>query len=388
LPPVVAAMSDAEKVLKVSQEEPAKAFEAAQAAKAAAERSGDQKAKAIASIRLAEALSGMGKAQQAMNEATEAAELCEELRFEEGRGAALALTARICAAHGASEDDAEVGLDAAQDAVRLFRKAGIARGEAVALWSSALAEGAFGRPQQAAKLAKEAMALFQQLADHAGEATACLALSAAHSRAGDLRKASQAATRAAELQAGLAGGKREAESWQAVADIELQAQCHEKALAALAKARAIFQQTKNHAGQASVLADEQRVHLSAGSFGEAMRAAKEAVTVNHDAGDRLAEGRALLRVSELLLENNDVARGQKVAEVAVGILSETMNQEAIAQGFEMLGALKHAAVRLEMENSIMMNADYMHMPKHLVVDPGFSKRLQDSYKEAGKKGMI
>merc|ERR1712129_157979 len=130
------------------------------------------------------------------------------------------------------------------------------------------------------------------------------------------------------------------------------------------------------------------MHLEAGNFVKAVEAAKQIVTLFHDATDTRGEGRALLKLAEMLLGNNDIERARKVAEVALGILSEAQDKEGMQQGMEMMGAVKHATVNMEMQQIIDLNRDFMHVPKSLVVDPGLNKRIQAAYDQASKQGLF
>mmetsp|Transcript_34088 Transcript_34088/g.86246 ORF Transcript_34088/g.86246 Transcript_34088/m.86246 type:complete len:383 (+) Transcript_34088:98-1246(+) len=380
--------ADAEKVLVIAEDEPAVALKDAESAKAQAERSSDRKGQAIATIQVAQALSLTGKPQEALAAVTEAMDLCEDTRFDVGRAAALALTARIVAAHGGGEDDAELALESAEDALRFFRRAGIRRGEAVALWSMARVEAAFGGPQQVVRCARESIALLQELGESAAEAVVNHTLADGLVAGGDVKRATLAMERALAIYQTLADKKKQASCLHRIAQLEIQGSDPEKAVETMEKARGAFNAVKDYKGEAEVMGTERDMHLQEGRFAEAMRVAKETVTHYHKAGDTKLEGRSLLKVSELLLDNNDVDRAQKVAEVAMGVLSQASDPDGTKDAWEMMGAIKHARVKTEMQQVIELNSDFMHVPKTLVVDPGLNKRIQAAYNESTKKKLF
>lgn len=384
----MAMTQDVDDFLSMDDEDPTTSPAVAEAAQVALERAGDKRGQAIAKVRLAEALSLTGKAQEAMAQAQEALDICEDMRFEVGRGAALAAIARICAAHGAGEDDAELGFDSAQDALRHFRKIGVKRGEAIALWSSAQMECAFGTPRQAVRLASEAIVLFQDSGASSLEARACHSLADGYLAAGDTRRAAKAIERAMAVQAALGDKTKEAKCLHTLATIELQSNEPEKATELLGKARAGFKAIGDYRAEAMVMDTQRDMHLAAGRFVEAVQIVKETATHFHDAGDRGREARALLKLSELLLEGGDTEKSQKVAEVAANILVEARDEEGVKQAFELMGAVKHASMKREMEVVIELNSGFMHVPKHLIVDPGLNKRIQQSYGEALQKSLF
>merc|ERR1719277_398983 len=182
--------------------------------------------------------------------------------------------------------------------------------------------------------------------------------------------------------------KKQASCLHRIAELEVQGGEPEKAVLAMEKARASFKAVGDYKGEAQVMGTERDMHLQSGSFVEAMRVAKETVTHYHNAGDTKLEGRALLKVSELLIDNNDTARGQRVAEVAMGIFSQISDGDGMKDAWEMMGAVKHAAAKAEMQKVIEMNSDFMHVPKTLVVDPGLNKRIQAAYNESTKKKLF
>jgi len=357
-------------------------------ARSTAERTDNHKAKAIAMLRCADAMNLMQKPNEAMSLATEALDLCEDLRFDAGRGAAQALIARICAAHGGGEDDTEFAFDSAQDAVRLFRKLNLKKGEAIAQWSTAKVEAAFGRPEQVQHCAKEAMALFREIGETGNEALACHTLADGYLAVGETRRAAGVLKKALQIQTSLGDKKKEAACLKALANIEVIDGTAEKASEAFATAKQAYKALRDHTGEAEVMNAERLMHLEAGRFVEAMEIGKKIVTLFHEAMDRKAEGMALLRIAEMLLGNNDLPRSFKVCEVALGILSEIQDADGMKEGMDIMGALKHASVKNEMQSVIEMNKDFMHVPKSLVVDPGLNKRIQSAYAEATKQGLF
>uniref|UniRef100_A0A7S2VL79 MalT-like TPR region domain-containing protein n=1 Tax=Zooxanthella nutricula TaxID=1333877 RepID=A0A7S2VL79_9DINO len=380
--------SDADTVLVVPAEDPATALDAAQAELSAAGLAGDDRLKALSSIKVADMLSLSGKAQDAINQANAALESCEDLKLDVGRGAALGVIARICAAHGGTEDDVELGFDSAQDALRLFRKLKEPKGEAMSLWSMAQMEVSFGKGKRAVDLSKEAMAIFQELGDAAAETAACETIADAYVTTREPRKAAQALSRAAAIQAAQGNKLKEAACLHRLARVWLQADDDGQAAEALAKARGLYKELRDSKAEAAVLATQKEMHLGAGRFADAVGAAKEVVSLYNRAGDKAEEGRGLLRIAELFLENNDTEKAMKMISFAHTVLQEAHNMEAMNELSEMFGAVRHAQAKQEMHRAIEANADFIHVPAKMVVDPGFNKRIQESWKEATKTGVF
>lgn len=360
----------------------------AQQQEEAAEQANMRKVQVVSMLKAADSLSELNQAEKAMAKATAALDLSEEVRFDLGRGAALAALARIVAKHGGGEEDSEFAYDSVQDARRLFRKLDHKKGEALTLWSAAQVESAFGSPQQVVSFAEDAAALFREVGDAAGEATSSMTLADGLVEVGDARRAAAAVKRSMALEASLNLKKKEANCLKKLATIYYTDGEVEKGDDAVKAAREVFKGLEDFTGEAEVLGAQRDFYLESGRFAQALEKAKELVSLHHSASDQSSEGRALLRLSEMLLGNNDLQRAQRVAEVALGVLNEAQDGDGLKQGIEMLGAIKNASVKMEMQQVIELNRDFMHVPKSMVIDPGLNKRIQAAYSEATRQGLF
>eukprot|EP00418_Pyrodinium_bahamense_P051124 CAMPEP_0179183036 /NCGR_PEP_ID=MMETSP0796-20121207/90700_1 /TAXON_ID=73915 /ORGANISM="Pyrodinium bahamense, Strain pbaha01" /LENGTH=125 /DNA_ID=CAMNT_0020886889 /DNA_START=96 /DNA_END=469 /DNA_ORIENTATION=+ len=97
-----------------------------------ARASGDERARALCLIKAADALVQMDRPDEAMGYVSEGMGLCSEMKFEEGRAAAMIVMSKVHAKKGRDEEELEEAMDSATDALKLSRKLGFRKGEAVA----------------------------------------------------------------------------------------------------------------------------------------------------------------------------------------------------------------------------------------------------------------
>lgn len=351
----------------------------------AAEHAGDQRGKMVSMIRAASALCMLGRAEEAMAQARQALDIAEESLLDIGRGAALAVIARICASYASGEDDVEFGYDSAHDAVRLFYKRKHKVGEALAQWSMACLELAFGKPQQAAGCASDSLELLRDQNQGALEVAVCQTLAECYQAVGDFGRASGSLDRVRDIVRAMGDRRREAWCMQVSAQLKMSAQDFYSASACLQTARETFREVGDHNGETKVMENQKEMYLTQGKLSEALSVSKEIVSVFHDAGDKKGEGLALLRVAEMQLDKGDIAKAQKTAGVSITILTVANEWEDVKKAHEFLGAIRHESVRREVQGVMDDNAAFMHVPKHYIIDPALNQRVQGLYGEAVMK---
>mmetsp|Transcript_63718 Transcript_63718/g.164028 ORF Transcript_63718/g.164028 Transcript_63718/m.164028 type:complete len:187 (-) Transcript_63718:77-637(-) len=161
----------------------------------------------------------------------------------------------------------------------------------------------------------------------------------------------------------------------------------EKAVDAFTKAKDLYREVGDHRGAAEVMGSIRDMHLNASRFTDGVQVQKDIVTLFHNAGDAKGEAKALIKIAEMLLSKSEVAKANKVAEVAMGIMATIQDRDGMKDAYEMLGAVKHARVKEEIEFVIDRNSDFMHMPRSLIVDPGLNKRITEEYGDLVRRGL-
>merc|ERR1719195_890891 len=88
-----------------------------------------------------------------------------------------------------------------------------------------------------------------------------------------------------------------------LASVEAKAGDYKKAAEALAKAKGFFVEAGDVYGQATVMETLMGFYLEAGMFVEAVKAGQDRVSIFHDAGDMYSEGYAMVKLGQVLLQN-------------------------------------------------------------------------------------
>jgi len=370
-------------------EEAAKLTSDAEAAKARAEAKEDQKALAAACYKLAYAKLLAGQPEEAMLKAQDVVDLAEICKLDVGRAAALCLMGRICAAYGTGQDDADLGFDSLEDATRQFRKLKSRRGEAIALWSSALLESALGKAPAAVTAANDCIAICKELQETQLHALALQALAKAHAASGDFRAASNASERAANARRRMGEEREAASCMHEMAKYVLQGGDLDRALALCEEAMAASEGAKDTLAVGAVMDSKVKIHVEAERLVEALEVAKAKVTYFHDCGDQKSEGRALLQVAAFMLEHDVAAprQAQALAEHAIGLLSKVGDQEGVTLGYRLHGSGKISGMQQELDRVMELHAPYMHVPRHLFIEPEHNKLVKQHFGHTLRDGF-
>uniref|UniRef100_A0A7S3S5H3 Uncharacterized protein n=1 Tax=Strombidinopsis acuminata TaxID=141414 RepID=A0A7S3S5H3_9SPIT len=371
----------------VVTESPEEAWAMADSKKQASERSGDKRGKALALIKATEALVLMMKLDVAANQVMEAQAICEELKYEEGRAAAMNAMAKIYVASGGDEEDIERGEDLVQDALVIFRKLGNKRGEAATLMTLSGVMAAMQNFEAAIKAAKDAQALFQEIGDRGAVAALYHEISKVHVLKANTSSAIKALLKARAIQIELGDKRKEGECMLAVGKVEAAGRDAAKATAALTTAGELFKEAGDHKGAASAMNVRMDMHLEAKRIVEAVAAAKLVVTINHDAGDLKGEAEGLTKLAEILLNNENVAQAYKLAETAAKIAASVQDRAGIEKAYDMLAKCKNGRLKQEIKESIKTYEGLANYPVDPIIEPGLNKIALEQYFDVVQKGL-
>eukprot|EP00415_Alexandrium_ostenfeldii_P001236 UN1236 len=124
------------------------------------------------------------------------------------------------------------------------------------------------------------------------------------------------------------------------------------------------------------------LYLEADMFFEAVKVGQDRISIFHDAGDMHSEGYALVKLGQVLLENEAHEKASTLAQAALGIFAGLSNMDGLQAAKGLLDGAKHASSVEEIGIAMAKASDYMHVPTTLVVDPGLNKRMNESYATA------
>merc|ERR1740129_55107 len=261
----------------------------------------------------------LDRVDEAMHFVGEAMAICTEIKYEEGRAAAMNVIAKAHVKRGGDEEELEEAMDSATDSLKLFRKLGSRKGEAVALCTLSSVYCASKKAAPAIKHAKEALTIFAELGEKRSMAEVYHMVKDAYlvKTPAESFLAAKQVQKAAALYQELGDKVREAGCLHTIATIEKDAGDVKKAADALQRALDLFGSAFNLKGQLSALATMMDMLLDGDMYTEAVKVAKRRVALANASSDTAAEGLALLKLGETYLKNGDHARVEKVAEVAL-----------------------------------------------------------------------
>mmetsp|Transcript_27716 Transcript_27716/g.79606 ORF Transcript_27716/g.79606 Transcript_27716/m.79606 type:complete len:379 (+) Transcript_27716:69-1205(+) len=344
-----------------------------------ARASGDERGRALALIKAADALVQMGKPDDAMGYVGEAMSMCSEMKFEEGRAAAMNVMTKVHAAKGADEEELEEAVDSAMDALKLFRKLGYRKGEAAALTSLSLVHQACKKSAPAVKAAKEALAIFAELGEKRAMCEVYGTVKDAYLVKTPPEKflAAKQMEKAMAIYKDLGDKSKEASCYHTIAKIE--AADAKKAAEAVHKAKDLYAEAGDVRGQAAVLETAMDMLITGGLYYEAVKVGKGRISLFQDAGDISEQARAMLKLGDVYMKNDDYERAMKVGEVAMQTFAAVNDMDGMRNAKELQDGAKHAKAVEEIEASISKASSAMHVPKTLIVDPGLNKRITGAF---------
>mmetsp|Transcript_53931 Transcript_53931/g.167338 ORF Transcript_53931/g.167338 Transcript_53931/m.167338 type:complete len:173 (+) Transcript_53931:69-587(+) len=165
----------------------------------------------------------------------------------------------------------------------------------------------------------------------------------------------------------------------AAATVEVTAASYKKAAEYLAKSQALYIEAGDFHGRAKAMESLMDLYLEADMYVEAVRVAKERVTVFHDGGDMQGEGKALLRLGGILLDHGDFARAKTMAELAVNVFVGIGDYDSINGAKAIMDGAEKAKTIEDINTALVWANDYTHVPITLVVEPGLTKKIADDF---------
>jgi len=344
-----------------------------------ARSSGDERGRALSLIKAGDALVQMGRGDEAMAYVSEAMTVCVDMKFEEGRAAAMNVISKVHVAKGGDEEELEESLDMATDALKLFRKMGYRKGEALANVTLSHAYQASKKATLAIKHAKEALTILAELGEKRIMAEVYTSVKSAYlvKTPAETFLAAKQMEKAAALFEELGDKSKQAGALHTAAIV--QKSDVKKASVSLTKAKALYSEAGNVHGEAAVLETTMTMLLDAGMYFEAVKVGKERIKLFSSAGDSASEAKAMLKLCGVFMENGDHEKCTTLAEVAMGMLAGIGDLENIGVARSLLDGAKHAKAVEEIEASVSIASVGMHVPKTLLVDPGLNKRITSAF---------
>jgi len=342
---------------------------------------GDKKGIAMGLISAAEALVALGRLEEAQTAVTEAATVCSEARFEEGRAAALNTSVKVQIKLAHDKEELVELVDAAADAIRRFQKVGHRKGEAVSTLTLSSLYLAMDRPELAIKHAKAALASFVALRDTHFRLQAHRMLKDSYmaKKYPDRERALQEMHTALALAEAEGDRAKMATCRHSIAEVEAQGKNFQKAIAYLTESRRLFSEVGSDRGQATVLATLVDLHCSTGLYVEAVMFGKDWVSFCRKAGDTFNEGMALVKLGKILLENASHDKARQLAETALTVFAGIGNKAGTAAAQDLLDAANRAKATEEFGRALHKVSDLVHTPTTLIIDPNLNKRMGRAY---------
>jgi len=349
-----------------------------------ARASGDMRSQALGMIKMGDAYVQMGRVDEASGAVMEAMNMCSEMKFEEGRAAAMNVMTKVHCQKGRDEEELEEAMDSAMDALKLFRKMGYRKGEAVALTTQSTVYQACKKAALAIKVAKEALQIFAELGEKRAMAEVYSIVKGAYlvKTPPESSLACKQMEKAMALYQELGDKSKEAGCMLTIASVEKTAGDVKKAAAAVQKAKDLYTEAGDIKGQVAALDTAMEMLLDAGLYFEAVKVGKECVSTFRNAGDAGAEADAMIKLGGVMMKHDDYEKAGKLAEVAMTVYAGVNNMQGLKSAKDLLDGAKHAKAVEEIEASIGKASGGMHVPKALIVDPGLNKRVTGAYGNA------
>lgn len=354
------------------REEPEQALPSANRALAAA-RESDQKHGEVDSLfSLARVQSALGRPEEAAELVLSAADICR--RFDD-RQAAAALLALLA---GGLLDFGRPGqaLRVAEEAARLFGRAGESLGQAEAL-AGVVADAALaaGEADRSAAATEQALELFRSRGDRAGESRVLLSLARSRQAAGNSEGALQVAFELA--QASVRSGQKvsEAAAQQLAAEVHCSNNEHQLALQRAAQAHDLFRELQDQHGQLAVLELLVRVRSSMKEPDTAQQHAEDACALCDALGERSRGARLRDVVVDFRLQKREFSEVVKAAKAAREACRRQGDSLGEAQEWHAIAKARLEQVRLACPTGVSSAAESQWEPATL-------RRLMEAFMAA------
>lgn len=350
----------------------------------AAQGAGDERGRALGLIKAADAYVLMDMVDQAWGQVSEALAICNEMKYEEGRAAAMNVMTKIHVKKGKDEEELEEALDSAMDTLKLFRKLGHRKGEAVALNTLSSVHHASKKAALSIQAAKESLAIFAELGEKRAMAEIYHSVMAGYMATTPPQYflAAKQLSKAAALYEELGDKSKQAKCMNLVAGVESKAGDTKKAAEAVQKSQALYAEAGDTKGQAAALKTAMTMLIDGGMYLEALKVGRQRVTLFVNSGESWEQANALMELADVMMKNDDWDKAAKCAEVAMGLYATQNYMEGMTNARAVMDGAKHAKAADEIEVSIAKAASGMHVPSTIIVDPGLNKRITGDFAKA------
>merc|ERR1740129_1004141 len=326
----------------------------------------------------------LDRTDEAWHFVNEAMAVCTEIKYEEGRAAAMNVFAKVHVKKGGDEEELEEAMDSATDSLKLFRKLGSKKGEAVALCTLSSVYRASKKAAPAIKNAKEALAIFAELGEKRAMAEVYHMVKDPYlvKTPPESFLAAKQVKKAAGLYQDVGDKVKEAGCLLTIATVEKNAGDVKKAAESLQKSLDLYSSAFNLNGQLDALSTMMDMLLEGDMYTEAIKVAKRRVALAQASGDSGAYGFALMKIGDVALKNGDHERAAKAAEVAMGIFGNSGMYGEMGQAKELMDGAEHAKKVEEIETTVAKARGSIHVPTHIIVDPDLNKRVNSQWSTA------
>lgn len=366
----------------VLSQDPNAALDAANRKQEDARAAGDERGRALGLIKAGDATVQLGRIDEAQYYAQEAMGICGEMKYEEGRAAAMNVMAKVLMKKGRDEEELEEALDSATDSLKSFRKLNVRRGEAAATGTVSAIYAAMGRSAPAVKNAREAVTMFAELGDALAMAEMYVIAKDGYMAKNDTVRAEKSMQKAVSIYQDAGNKGKEASANHSLASVAVAGADFKKASDYLTKARALFGAAGDYKGQAAVLSTLQDLYMKANMYMEAVTVGQKRCELFQDAADVSGQAEAMVRLAELMLDNDDHQNAEKVASDALNICMPIGDYERMGMAKTVVDDAQKAKKIEEIGMALHLAGDYCNIPTSLIVDPGMSRRMHDSYQGA------
>merc|ERR1719210_22375 len=130
------------------------------------------------------------------------------------------------------------------------------------------------------------------------------------------------------------------------------------------------------------MATLQSLYLQAGMYMEAVVQGQKRCELFQDAGDVSGQAEAMIRLAEIMLDNDDHVSAHKVASDALNICMPIGDYDRMKMAKDVVDEAAKAKKVEEIGMALHMAGDYVNIPSSLIVDPGLTKRVTDGYASA------
>jgi len=278
----------------------------------------------------------------------------------------------------------EEALDTGMDALKLFRKLGSRKGEAVALGTISGVYSGMGKSPAAVKHAKEALAMFAEVGDALAMAEMYVAAKDGYLSKSppDFFRAEKQMLKAVAVYQEAKNKSKEAAANHMLASVAIKASDFKKAAEYLSAAKALYADASDFKGQAAVLTTLQSLYLQAGMYVEAVGLGQKQAEIFQDAADVGGQGEAMTKLAEIMLDNDDHANAYKVATEALNLLMSIGDYDKMKVAKDVADEAEKAKRIEEIGMALHKAGEWTNIPTSLIVDPGLNRRIVDNYASA------